>query len=65
MDNCISIKNVSFKYDELNDFILRDVNINIKKGEFVCIMGGNGSGKSTLSKLINGIYELKVWRYIC
>ena len=33
MDNCISIKNVSFKYDELNDFILRDVNINIKKGE--------------------------------
>ena len=59
MDNCISIKNVSFKYDELNDFILRDVNINIKKGEFVCIMGGNGSGKSTLSKLINGIYELK------
>lgn len=59
MNNCINIKNVSFKYDDLNDFILKDINININKGEFICIIGGNGSGKSTLSKLINGIYELK------
>ncbi len=58
MDNCIKIENVSFKYDTLGDFVLRDINLSIKEGEFLSIIGGNGSGKSTLSKLINGIYDL-------
>ncbi len=59
MDNCIEIKNVSFKYEGNEKYVLNNVNLTINQGEFVCILGGNGSGKSTLSKLINGIYELK------
>lgn len=58
MNNCIKIKNVSFKYDELGDYVLKNVSLVINEGDFVCILGGNGSGKSTLSKLINGIYDL-------
>lgn len=59
MGNCIKITDVSFKYDECEDFVLKNINLTIDEGDFVCIVGGNGSGKSTLSKLINGIYELK------
>lgn len=58
MNNCIQINNVSFKYNESGDFVLRDINITIRHGEFISIIGGNGSGKSTLTKLINGIYTL-------
>lgn len=49
----IEITNVSFAYGGLN--ALKDVNLNISKGEAVALMGPNGSGKSTLLKLINGI----------
>ena len=59
MINCIEITNVSFKYDECGEFVLKNINLTINEGDFVCFIGGNGSGKSTLSKLINGIYELK------
>lgn len=59
MINCIKIENVSFKYDELADYALKDLSLVINEGDFVSILGGNGSGKSTLSKLINGIYDLK------
>ena len=59
MGNCIEIINVSFKYDECEEFVLKNINLTINEGDFVCVVGGNGSGKSTLSKLINGIYELK------
>lgn len=59
MENCIEIRNVSFKYEENEKYVLENINLTINHGEFVCILGGNGSGKSTLSKLINGIYELR------
>lgn len=59
MDDCIKIVNVSFKYENSHEFVLKNINLTINQGEFVCILGGNGSGKSTLSKLINGIYKLE------
>lgn len=37
--------------------VLKDINFEIKKGEFVGIMGRNGAGKSTILKLLAGIYE--------
>ncbi|HCX03321.1 MAG TPA: energy-coupling factor transporter ATPase [Clostridiales bacterium] len=51
----IEIKNVSFKYGEEENLAVKNINLNIKAGEFVSILGHNGSGKSTLAKLINSI----------
>ncbi len=52
----ISAENLSFKYEaEGSSFVLDKLNINIKKGEFVAILGHNGCGKSTLAKHFNGL----------
>jgi energy-coupling factor transport system ATP-binding protein len=53
----ISIQNVSFNYQsEKNEKeTLKNINLEMRKGDFICILGRNGSGKSTLAKLINGL----------
>ena len=52
----IKITDLSFSY--LQDTpVLKDVNLEIEKGEWVSILGHNGSGKSTLSKLIIGLLK--------
>ncbi len=55
MDEIIKAKGVYFSYSEKEEFVLRDVSFNIKKGQKVAIVGANGSGKSTLSKMLNAI----------
>ena len=52
----IEVKNVSFKYEDDSKYVLKDVSLNIKSGEFISILGHNGSGKSTLAKLMNGLF---------
>lgn len=54
--NIIEIKNLSFQYEGSSKKVLKNLNIDIKEGEFVCVLGHNGSGKSTLAKLINAQY---------
>lgn len=49
--------NVSFRYSEQSEWILKDINFSITPGEWVTIVGGNGSGKSTLIKLMNGLLK--------
>ena len=50
----IDSSNLGFTYDG-QTFALRDVNVHVNAGEFVCILGGNGSGKSTFAKHINAL----------
>ncbi|MBR6108734.1 MAG: energy-coupling factor transporter ATPase [Clostridia bacterium] len=50
----LSIKNVSFTYDSGTP-ALENVSLDIREGEFLCIVGHNGSGKSTLAKMLNGL----------
>ncbi len=53
----IELKNISFKYDSLDEWILKDVNLTIKPGEKIALVGENGAGKSTLVKLLARIYD--------
>lgn len=53
----IYLKNIFFKYDYFSDYILKDINIDIKAGEKVALVGTSGSGKSTLLMLIASLYE--------
>ena len=48
----IQFKNVSFKYPNKSESILNDLNLSIKKGEYIGICGSSGSGKSTLDLLL-------------
>lgn len=54
MDN-IKISNLSFAYEENGKLILKDINIEVQAGEFVCILGQSGCGKSTLLRLLAGL----------
>ncbi len=53
----ISYKNVSFKYPELKEDVLNNVNLEILPGETVAIVGYSGAGKSTLVDLLLGFWK--------
>ena len=57
-DGSVVFNNVSFKYkQEAERYSVSNLNINIKSGEFVGIIGSTGSGKSTLVNLISRLYD--------
>lgn len=51
----IRIQNISYRYPGRENNALQNVNLHIKKGEFVLLSGSTGCGKSTLLKCLNGI----------
>ena len=53
----IEIKDVSFDYvDKKSKFTaIKNIDLNIREGEFICILGSSGCGKSTLLSLLNGL----------
>ena len=54
----ITIKDLNYKY-KTGEFVLSDINIEIKDNDFITIIGKNGSGKSTFSKLLSGLVKFK------
>ena len=55
MEKIIEFKNVSFKYEDESENVLKGVSLELFSGQFTCILGHNGSGKSTLAKLMNAL----------
>ena len=56
LGEAIVLENLWFTYDKVNQ-VLRNINLTIKDGEYVAIIGNNGSGKSTLLKLVVGLIK--------
>ena len=54
----IEFKNVSFKYPDAEEYILKDINFKVNKGETIAFIGSTGSGKSTLINLVPRFYDV-------
>ncbi|NLY20476.1 MAG: ABC transporter ATP-binding protein [Tissierellia bacterium] len=54
----ILFDNVSFKYDSSDDYVLKDIDIEIKPGENIALVGPSGGGKTTISNLIPRFYDV-------
>ena len=60
-DGSISFKDVCFEYyDNTEDYVLYNINLDIKSGETIGIIGGTGSSKSTLVQLIPRLYDVSL-----
>lgn len=57
LNNCIHIKNLSYKYPSGEGFVLRNVNVEIPKNKSIALIGPSGAGKTTLADLILGALE--------
>ena len=55
MSSIVSIKDISFRYSEEDNYVLENFSLDIEEGTFVALLGHNGSGKSTLAQLLSGI----------
>lgn len=53
----VTIANLSFKYPDAEKEVIKDINLSIKQGEKIALIGTKGSGKSTLLHLLTGIYN--------
>ncbi len=53
----LSLQNISFRYSQSEPYILKDLNLTIKKGQSVAIVGSSGCGKSTLMKVMLGLLQ--------
>ncbi len=56
-EGTVEFKNVSFKYPDAQEAIIRDISFKAKKGETVAFIGSTGSGKSTLINLVPRFYD--------
>ena len=57
-DHEIEFKNVSFKYPRASEYVLENINIKIKSGEHLSVVGLNGAGKTTFIKLLCRLYDV-------
>ena len=54
----VEFKNVSFKYPDAEEYVLKDISFKANRGEVIAIIGSTGSGKSTLINLIPRLYDV-------
>ena len=57
--NILKLDNVSYKYDDGNEFVLKDISYEFELGKTYAIKGKSGSGKTTLLSLISGLEKCK------
>lgn len=55
--NSIEIRNLYYMYPHSNDYVLKDITLNISTNDRIAIVGYNGSGKTTLSNILLGLLE--------
>ena len=60
----VEFKDVSFKYKEEHDFVLKNISLNIKAGEYIALVGSSGVGKTTLCSLIPRFYDINAGRIL-
>ena len=53
----IEFANLSYRYPDKGDYVVKDFNLKVKKGECIAVVGASGSGKSTLMNLITGLLQ--------
>lgn len=53
----VEFKNVSFKYPDADEYLLKDISFKVKQGETIAFIGSTGSGKSTLINLVPRFYD--------
>lgn len=53
----LNVENLTFKYSDASDTVLKNVNINIKSGETIALVGPSGGGKTTMLRLLLGLLQ--------
>lgn len=53
----ISFKDVSFRYNDHSDYVLKDLNLEVSAGEYIALVGPSGVGKTTVCSLVPRFYE--------
>lgn len=56
-NNAISFKNIFFKYEDNQNYILKNINVDIKKGTLLGLRGNSGSGKTTFLNVLSGLIK--------
>ena len=54
----VAFTDVSFRYNDKNDYVLKNVSLAVKAGEYVALVGSSGAGKTTLCSLIPRFYDV-------
>jgi len=57
LDDRISIQNVSYQYPESDEYAVKNINLDIKKGTAIAFVGASGAGKTTMVDIILGLLE--------
>src|SRR5690606_14147437 len=57
LTNQLELRGVSFRYTDDADYVLKDINLTIRKGESLALVGLNGAGKTTIVKLLARFYD--------